>query len=124
MTKKMRFGEVEKYIDELCENDEYYETNEEVELTEYSDEDCKLFYDSNYVIIPELNIKLHAGMMCNYNEDEDDFLPDFSVTVIFDATTGEYLYWEQDGYLISTYNYFGSEYPMDKLCNMDCEFVM
>lgn len=125
MIKKMKFGKVEDFIDEMCESsDEYYENNMETVLEECSDEESKLYYDSHYIVVPELNIRLHAGIMCNYDEDENNFMPDFSVTVIFDATTGKYLYWEQDGYLISVYNYYGSKYPMDKLGNMDCELVM
>ena len=65
-----------------------------------SEEDYRIVISGFRMYIPELGICIHEGVFCNYDEEEKEYLPDFSITVIMDADTemkeGEWLYYEQD----------------------------
>ncbi len=67
----------------------------------------RIYAEGWWVSIPSLGLRLHEGAMQNYNEDEEDYVTDCSVTVIvteeqgFDGT----VYWENDGLLVALHNY-------------------
>ncbi len=74
-----------------------------------SEEDYRIVISGWWVYIPELNINLHEGVFCNYDEEEKEYLPDFSLTVIMEADSekkeGEWLYYENDGFEIKLANF-------------------
>lgn len=89
-----------------------------------SEEDYRIVISGFRVYIPELGICIHEGVFCNYDEEEKEYLPDFSITVIMDADTekkeGEWLYYEQDGFLITLANYYSGKYTLSVLSELSC----
>lgn len=88
-----------------------------------SDEDYQIVISGWWVYVPELNINLHEGVFCNYDEEEKDYLPDFAITVIMEAEQekeGGWLYYEQDGFVITLANYFGGRMGMDAVSELSC----
>lgn len=88
-----------------------------------SDEDYQIVISGWWVHIPELNINLHEGVFCNYDEEEKEYLPDFAITVIMEAgeePEGGWLYYEQDGFEITLANYFGGRMGMDAVSELSC----
>lgn len=72
----------------------------------------------------ELNMNLHEGVFCNYDEEEKEYLPDFSLTVIMAADSekkeGEWLYYEQDGFEITLANYQNGKMAMEAISELSC----
>jgi len=88
-----------------------------------SDEDYQIVISGWWVYVPELNINLHEGVFCNYDEEEKEYLPDFVITVIMEAEQekeGGWLYYEQDGFVITLANYFGGRMGMDAVSELSC----
>lgn len=72
-----------------------------------SDENYQIVISGWQVYIPELGLNLHEGVYCNYDEEEGGYLPDFAITVVKEEgqTEEEWIYYEQDGFLITLANY-------------------
>ena len=107
MEKAYRLGEVEEIIagmEQLAEvPDDIME----------SDEDYQIVISGWQVHIPELGLNLHEGIYCNYDEEEGGYLPDFAVTVVKEEGQDEWLYYEQDGFLITLANYLHGRTNLD-----------
>lgn len=89
-----------------------------------SEEDACIVISGWWVHIPELNLNLHEGVFCNYDEEEKAYLPDFAVTVIIEADRkkqeGEWLYYEQDGFEITLANYHSGRMAMGQISELSC----
>lgn len=89
-----------------------------------SEEDACIVISGWWVHIPELNLNLHEGVFCNYDEEEKAYLPDFAVTVIMEADRKkqecEWLYYEQDGFEITLANYHGGRMAMGQISELFC----
>lgn len=89
-----------------------------------SEEDYRIVISGWWVHTPELNMNLHEGVFCNYDEEEKEYLPDFSLTVIMEADMekkeGEWLYYEQDGFEITLANYFSGKMAMEAISELSC----
>ena len=107
MEKAYRLGEVEEIIagmEQLAEvPDDCLE----------SDEDYQIVISGWQVHIPELGLNLHEGIYCNYDEEEGGYLPDFAVTVVKEEGQDEWIYYEQDGFLITLANYLHGKTNLD-----------
>ena len=70
-----------------------------------SGEDYQIIISGWWVHIPELGLNLHEGIFCNYDGEEGGYLPDFAVTVVKEEgqTEEEWIYYEQDGFLILSF---------------------
>ena len=99
MEKAYRLGEVEEI---LAEMEQLAEVPDDVME---SDEDYQIVISGWQVYIPELGLNLHEGVYCNYDEGEGGYLPDFAITVVKEEGQDEWLYYEQDGFLITLANY-------------------
>lgn len=88
------------------------------------DNDTCIVISGWWVHIPELNLNLHEGVFCNYDEEENAYLPDFAVTVIMgkdnEKQEGEYLYYEQDGFEITLANYHGGRMAIGQISELSC----
>ncbi|MBD5543333.1 MAG: hypothetical protein HDR01_03550 [Lachnospiraceae bacterium] len=118
MEKAYRLGEVEEAVSEM----ELYDVPDDVME---SDEDYQIIISGWQVYIPELGIALHEGVFCNYDEEEQAYLPDFSVTVIKEAAEeetkeGEWLYYEQDGFVITLANYLHGKMDISRIEQLSC----
>lgn len=85
-----------------------------------SDEDYQIVISGWQVHIPELGLNLHEGIYCNYDEEEGGYLPDFAITVVKEEGQDEWLYYEQDGFLITLANYLRGERDLLQLGQLSC----
>lgn len=119
MEKRYRFGEVEEAVAdmELCDvADDIAETDEEYQL----------IVSGWWVHIPELHLRLYEGVVCNWEEESQMFMPDFSVTVVCEEEAGasEYLYYEQDGMVITLANWLNGRMSLDAVEQLWCELIV
>ena len=107
MEKAYRLGEVEEILAEMEHLAEVPDDCLE------SDEDYQIVISGWRVHIPELGLNLHEGTFCNYDEEEGGYLPDFAITVVKEEGQDEWLYFEQDGFLITLANYLHGKTDLD-----------
>lgn len=108
-------GNVEEAIYEM-------ELDEEAEIIEMED-DYQIIVSGWYVYIPDLSLKFRAGVVSNWDEEEQEYLPDFAVTVIYeeDSEGSDYLYYEQDEMIISLANWLNARVPLEEIQKLQCE---
>lgn len=114
MEKAYRLGEVEEILAEMEELAEVPDDCLE------SDEDYQIVVSGWQVHIPELELNLHEGVFCNYDEEEGGYLPDFAITVVKEEGQDEWIYYEQDGFLITLANYLHGERDLAQLGQLSC----
>lgn len=107
MEKAYRLVEVEEI---LAEMEQLAEVPDDIME---SDEDYQIVISGWQVHIPELGLNLHEGIYCNFDEEEGGYLPDFAVTVVKEEGQDEWLYYEQDGFLITLANYLHGRTNLD-----------
>ena len=102
MNRMCRLGEAEQIISEMEER--LIDVADDIAETE---EDTLLIVSGWWVFLPQLNLQLHEGILCNWDEEEQMFMPDVAVTVVYeaDADRTEYIYFEQDGMTATLYNW-------------------
>lgn len=47
------------------------------------EEDTQVVVSGYYVLIPEFKFKPHEGIRCNFDEEENMFMQDVAVTVVY-----------------------------------------
>lgn len=106
--KKIMLSELEDFLDELSESDNFPEDiePEEVQVSE----DSIISIEGPEVTIPDLGIVAREGTMLQKDDEDGEFYPDWSLTVLYEIgkTPAEYLYYEQDGILVSLHNYLNA----------------
>ena len=117
MNVTCKLEEVEDKIVELIDTLGYVD---EIEFG--SDEESKIVADNYKVLIPSLDLYAREGNMLVYDEDEDDWYADFSLTLIYNSKD-ERLYWEQDGIEVSLYNFLNAtnnSKSMEEISGLEC----
>lgn len=119
MMKEYRLYEVEEAIAEM----DTLDVEDDIAET---DEDMQLVISGWYVIIPELNLYLREGLVCIWDEEEKMFMPDFAVTVVYegDIESKEWLYYEQDGFVVTLANWLNGRLPVEQIEQLRCEIVL
>lgn len=82
-----------------------------------------LSLDAFTIDIPSLHISIRLGEYCTFDNEEECFMQDFSITLIYnegETNLANYRYWEQDPPLVAIYNYFSSRYSLDELEQNRC----
>lgn len=113
MEKTYRLGQVEEIIAgmELAEvPDDILESGEDYEIV----------ISGWWVHVPELGLNLYEGIFCNYDKEEDAYLPDFSVTVVKEEEEEEWIYYEQDGFVITLANFLHGKMDIGQLEQLFC----
>ena len=114
MEKSYRLGEVEEILAEMEQlagvADDIME----------SGEDYQIVISGWWVYIPDLGLNLHEGIFCNYDEEEGGYLPDFAITVVKEEEQEEWIYYEQDGFLITLANYLHGKTDLGNLEQLCC----
>lgn len=112
-----RVRQVEEIINEI---DLSYVAGDVVE----TEEDYQIVIAGWWIFIPEFHINVHEGVFCNYDENEKECLPDFSITIIMEADTenreGKWIYYEQDGFEITLANYFSGKMAIEDILELPC----
>lgn len=111
--KAYRLGQVEEKIYELDLDDT---ADDLLEL----DDGNQMVISGWWVHIPELGLNLHEGVFCLYDESEKEYLPDFSVTVIKESGQEEWIYYEQDGFVVTLANWLKGSVELNRLEQMRC----
>ena len=116
MEKAYRLGEVEEI---LAEMEQLAEVPDDIME---SDEDYQIVISGWRVHIPELGLELHEGIFCNYDGEEGGYLPDFAVTVVKEEGQAEeeWIYYEQDGFVITLANYLHGKTDLTHLEQLFC----
>lgn len=122
--RKCKFEEADNIICELWEN--YYPTEHEIKLD--GCQDTILVYDYR-VLIPDTGYSIREGTYFNWDEEEQELYPDFSLSLIYDLDEkdpAKYLYWEQDGELVSLHNFLtiiDKNNMFKSLSDLDCTIL-
>lgn len=116
---KYRIHEVEEVISVM----DLSEVEDDIAKT---DEDMQLVISGWYVNIPELNLNLREGVVCIWYEKEKLFMPDFAVTVIYegDIEGKDWIYYEQDGFVVTLANLLNGRLPVEQIEQLRCEIVI
>lgn len=64
--------------------------------------------------------------ICNWDEEEQMFMPDVVVTVVYeaDADRTEYIYFEQDGMTATLYNWLNGRLSISQTEALKCEIIV
>lgn len=111
---KVKLMEVEEIVDEM---EELVELGYDIVKDE--PEEYQIIQDGWWVEIPELSLCLYDGIFLNYDEEEQEYLADFSLTIIREQEQEEF-YFEQDGMFISLANYLSGKRSIGSLLELDC----
>lgn len=113
MEQIYRLGTVEEVLAEM-------DMSEVADDIMESDKDYRIVISGWYVHIPELGVNLHEGIFCNYDETEQAYLPEFSITVILEEGQEEWLYYEQDGFVVTLANFLQEKTEISTIAQMRC----
>lgn len=119
MTFECRLEDVEE---KMAETDTFDVPDDIAE----TDDNYQLVISGWYVKIPSLNLYLRAGVMCLWDEDEKVYMPDFDVTVIYEDENeiSSYLYYEQDGFVVTVNNWLHGRLDYEEISQLVCEVVV
>lgn len=119
MNRMCRLGEAEEFISEM----DFSDVADDIAETE---EDTQLVVSGWWVFLPQLNLQLHEGILCNWDEEEQMFMPDVAVTVVYeaDADRTEYIYFEQDGMTATLYNWLNGRLSISQIEALKCEIIV
>ena len=69
-----------------------------------------------------LGIHVREGVACTFDEEENMFMPDFDVTVVYEGEIASetWMYYEQDGILITLANWLNGRMPIDAIEKLEC----
>ena len=97
MNKRYRLGEIEEAVSEMEEL-----IGLEDDIAEI-DDDFQIVVSGWSVYVESLNLTLRQGIACVWDAEEGLFMPDFDVTIVYEGNieTQEWLYYEQDGMVVT-----------------------
>ena len=114
----------------LCDVEEAVSESEELidiadDIAEI-DEDMQLVISGWSVYIESLNLSLRQGIACVWDEDESLFMPDFDVTVVYEGNieSQEWLYYEQDGFVVTLGNWLNGRLSGGQIEQLWCELII
>lgn len=120
MNRRYRLCDVEEAISESEELIDIADDIAEI------DEDMQLVISGWAVYIESLNLTLRQGIACVWDEGERLFMPDFDVTVVYEGNieSQEWLYYEQDGFVVTLGNWLNGKMSGGQIEQLWCEFVI
>ena len=115
MRKNYLLGKVEEAVSEM-------DLSEVPDSIIETDEGSMLVVSGWWIFIPLLNMYLREGIVCAFDKDEQDYLPDFSVTVLMESEleVDGWIYFEQDGFAISLANYLNGRMEFTDIDSLEC----
>lgn len=97
---------------DLLSDSETYIDSKAIEPEDF--ENGKIITYGALYILEDLGISVIEGEYCNYNEKDNRYEPDFSISIIYNTTSiddfdfDSYTYWEQDPPVTTIHNYLNS----------------
>ena len=119
MNKRYRLCDVEEAVSESEELIDIADDIAEI------DDDMQIVISGWCVYVESLNLTLRQGIACVWDEGERLFMPDFDVTVVYEGNieSQEWLYYEQDGFVVTLGNWLNGRMSGGQIEQLWCEFV-
>ena len=119
MRKKCRVSEAERIIEETDFNDVPDDTAE-------LEGGLQIVISGYYLLISELKIQLHEGLICVFDKEANMYMPDEVVTVIIDVTgqEAESICYKRDGIIGTLYDWGQGKMSLDRIENLWCEIIV
>ena len=119
MRKKCRVSEAERIIEETDFDDVPDDTAE-------LEGGLQIVISGYYLLIPELKIQLHKGLICVFDKEANMYMPDETVTVIIDVNgqEEESICYKQDGIIGTLYDWGQGKMSLDRIENLWCEIIV
>ena len=116
MNKRYRLCDVEEAVSEM---------EELMDIAEI-DDDMQIVISGWSVYVESLNLTLRQGIACVWDEGERLFMPDFDVTVVYEGNieTQDWLYYEQDGMVVTLGNWLNGRLSCEQIEQLWCELVI
>ena len=78
------------------------------------------------VYVESLNLTLRQGIACVWDAEEGLFMPDFDVTIVYEGNieTQEWLYYEQDGMVVTLGNWLNGRLSCEQIEQLWCELII
>ena len=120
MNKRYRLCDVEEAVSEMEELMDIADDIAEI------DDDMQIVISGWSVYVESLNLTLRQGIACVWDEGERLFMPDFDVTVVYEGNieTQEWLYYEQDGMVVTLGNWLNGRLSCEQIEQLWCELVI
>lgn len=120
MNKRYRLCDVEEAVSEMYELIDVDDDIAEI------DDDMQLVISGWSVYIESLNITLRQGVACIWDEEERLFMPDFDVTIMYEGNieTQEWLYYEQDGMVVTLGNWLNGRLSCEQIEQLWCVLII
>ena len=120
MNKRYRLCDVEEAVSEMEELIDIADDIAEV------DDDMQIVISGWSVYVESLNLTLRQGIACVWDEGERLFMPDFDVTVVYEGNieSQEWLYYEQDGFVVTLGNWLNGRMSGGQIEQLWCELVI
>lgn len=116
MKKECLLKDLDEVMEALQEEDFFADDL----MIEEEEGEYAIFVSELRIIIPALKLELREGYCGQWQEDEEYYMADFSLTAVYDEgkPAEEFLMWEQDSPLVTLYNF--THKPMDELEALAC----
>ena len=120
MNKRYRLCDVEEAVSEMEELMDMADDIAEI------DDDMQIVISGWSVYVESLNLTLRQGIACVWDEGERLFMPDFDVTVVYEGNieTQDWLYYEQDGMVVTLGNWLNGRLSCEQIEQLWCELVI
>ena len=120
MKKECLLKDLDEIFEALQEEDFFAEDI----MIEEEEGESAIFVSELRILIPSLKLEVREGFGGLWQEDEEYYMPDFSLTAVYEenAAPEAYLMWEQDGPLVTLYNF--THKPMEELEQLECILLL
>ena len=120
MNKRYRLCDVEEAVSEMEELMDIADDIAEI------DDDMQIVISGWSVYVESLNLTLRQGIACVWDEGERLFMPDFDVTIVYEGNieTQDWLYYEQDGMVVTLGNWLNGRLSCEQIEQLWCELVI
>lgn len=90
------------------------------------DDGIQIVISGYYLLIPELNIQIHKGILCVFEQELNMYMPDEAVTLIIEVNgqEAEHICYKQDGIIGTLYDWGQGKMSLDRIENMWCEIIV
>lgn len=88
------------------------------------DEEHQIILDGPYIRIAELGIDIYPGQYLNYDEEEDEYFPDFTIYVFMDEGSFDVVY--DEGYtslFAAVHNFTRRQNYENSINSLKCEVL-